>query len=824
MFGVRLCSLEKVNTMKSTTYAILFFLCSFQLFGQTADLIKKQGDLYFNNEQYGNAIEYYKRALLMEEDLSSAKYGLAECYRLTFDYESAESYYEEVAALNSEVFPLAGYYYGLMKKLNGKFEEAILELDRAIEFMKEKGFSEDENYRKFYTQARIDKEGCQFALNELSKPKINRNFQLLGEPVNSTANDYGAYTYRHDSSLVISSGRTSGKGKFVDNKFGEGFGDIFRFDEVTEGVWEESNTKDRFSKNVNTKWGDGAGAFNTERTKYYFTNCNADQGGCQIFLSTLVDGEWTAPEPLNRNVNEPGSNTQHPALTPDGDTLFFASDRTDGQGGYDIWFSVSFTGENWGKPVNMGPQVNTEFDEISPFYDSKERALFLASNGHRGFGGLDIFLAKGKNFFDPEIFNLGAPYNSNQDECFFMLGEKHGYLASNRDGGIGKFDIYNFLIETDEEIITEIEVDEAIAGRNSIFSDDYEFENPDQVKINEIISQLLAAEIANVDLILNSEDAEFFNNLSIDDQEKIERIVKARFRNLAQSDLRALRIEDEFYYQELGKEEKRAVDQMILSRLEQADLALSIQYEDQTMSFYNSLSKADKEKVDQFVAFKLKAAEEILLSPETYNSLDTKSQREVDNITLKYFEEKKNLETLSLNPSSLMFIKNLEGATKANIYTAVKEQIINLTQKDQFAVNENDRIFYQNLSTEDLDKLEGIATAFVTADLDQFENYVTAEEKQFYAKLNSTQKKSADRVLAKLINKILGKDQDVISSFFEWRKMYWQSKEPVIKVLSEVSVLYLLSKVAMRSNNQAGFNLHCIVPANTFKFFFLQHT
>lgn len=744
---------------------LLLLIVAVSVHAQPPNLQIQQADRYFENNQFTEAIKYYQQALAQDEDNTKAKYGLAESYRETLDYESAEYYYGQVARLGSEVYPLAGYYFGLMKKLNGDYNEAIIELDKAVRFLKQNGFSEDDRYRKFYIQAKIEKEGCQFALNELSKPKSNRKFHLLGEPVNTESNEYAAYTYRHDSSLVISSGRAGGTGMLIDNKFGESLADIFRFSEIREDEWKEARDSDRFSRTVNSKWGDGAGAFNKGRTKYYFSQCGNEETGdneevqeCHIFVSELVDGEWQEPKKLNRNINKKGFDSKHPSLSPSGDTLFFASNLPGGMGGLDIWYSVSLAGDNWGAAQNMGDQVNTAFREISPFYDANEKALFFASTGHRGFGGLDIFMARGKNFLNPEIFNIGAPYNSNQDECFFMLGEKHGYVTSNRDGGVGGFDIYTFRIENDDEIISEIQVDEAIAGRNSVFSDDYDFDTQNETKVNEIISQLLAAKIADVDAVLSSEDQKFYNSLSKDDKARVDRIVDARFRNMAQSELRALRIEDEFYYQNLGEEKRKAIDQMILSRIEQNDLALSIQYEEPIIEFYNSLGKEEKEKVDQFIAFKLAEAEKILLSQETYNSLTDEDKRQVDNITLKYFEEKKNLDALPLSPSSLMFIRNLEGVTKQNIYAAVKEQISTLATSDQFKLTEDDKIFYQNLNSQDLDKLEGIATAFIAADLDQFQDYITPSERSFYQLLNKVQRKSADRVLAKLINNIIKSD------------------------------------------------------------------
>ena len=103
--------------MKRTITAALMVIALFS-YGQTPEMVKEQGDLYFENEQYYKAIEFYKTALERDDGLLGASYQLAECYRLTFDPESAEYFYGEVANSSSTAFPLARYYYGLMKKVN----------------------------------------------------------------------------------------------------------------------------------------------------------------------------------------------------------------------------------------------------------------------------------------------------------------------------------------------------------------------------------------------------------------------------------------------------------------------------------------------------------------------------------------------------------------------------------------------------------------------------------------------------------------------------------------------------------------------------------
>jgi outer membrane protein OmpA-like peptidoglycan-associated protein len=138
----------------------------------------------------------------------------------------------------------------------------------------------------------------------------------------------------------------------------------------------------------------------------------------------------------------------HAALSADGQTLFFASDKPGGYGGVDIYKSRRDQSGNWGAPENLGPQINTSGDEMFPFM-SNDSTLYFSSNGHLGLGGLDVFSTNPtgtkEKWTAPE--NLGFPINTNKDDFNYIIDKdnKNGYFASNRDGGKGDDDIYKFV-------------------------------------------------------------------------------------------------------------------------------------------------------------------------------------------------------------------------------------------------------------------------------------------------------------------------------------------------------------------------------------------
>ncbi len=162
-----------------------------------------------------------------------------------------------------------------------------------------------------------------------------------------------------------------------------------------------------------------------------------------IYQAENVADKWVNITLLPFNDKE--YNTVHPSISVEGDILYFASNREGGAGGMDIW-SVKKIGDEWSEPRNLGPSVNTESDEIFPFVHA-DGTLYFASNGHIGFGGLDLFFSRPGVEWTPAT-NLGAPFNSENDDFGFIIDrdKKNGYFSSSRSGGYGADDIYSFYV------------------------------------------------------------------------------------------------------------------------------------------------------------------------------------------------------------------------------------------------------------------------------------------------------------------------------------------------------------------------------------------
>ncbi len=731
---------------------------------QTIADIVKQGDRDRNNGLYVKAINIYKEALEREPRHRGAKFGLAESYRQIFDYEQAEYYYDLVGRSNDPNYGMAKFNHGLMAKLNGKYAEALKIFQNFRQFLEEQKLEDAQNFQYYYKQARIEIDGCQLALNQMTMSHPNHVFQLLDPPANSEYSDYAAFSVDHDSLICLTSARQSGKGSLEDNQFGESFSDLFRF-RFNGSKWEAYDPGDRFEKVVNTKWGDGSGSFNRDRTKFYYTNCDESLGDvCHIFVSELIDGKWSDPKPLNRNVNLDNANSKHPNLSPRGDTLFFASDRKGTYGQLDIWMSVNAGGDNWGPPQNLGKHVNTAFSEISPFYDQNEQVLFFSSNGHRGFGGMDIYVARGNTLNNAEIYNAGVPFNSNKDDIFFFLGLKKGYLTSNRDEGVGKFDIYGFNIQSKHDIVTEISSENTIAGRNSLFADDFNFDNRNTQVINQIISRRLSAAVTGADLVLTSDQLAVFNSLSDDDKNRIDRIVDARMRNMSSNDLRSVRSQDDFYYQNLSSDKRQQVDQLVSSYIEQQGLGLSVSLKDDAKNFYEGVDIKEQEQLDIFISERLKAAKNYLPTTPNYDVLGAEDKARVDGIVTKYVQQKRSLDKLLLSVQENAFVNNMDNPVQVNY--AIRERLVALSRLPEFELKEEDQIFYQNLTEQHKESLKGMASSFLSTDISAFEASTKSEDVQMMSQYTGKRGETMDKLLVKLFSNLADADLYLVETYF----------------------------------------------------------
>ena len=207
-----------------------------------------------------------------------------------------------------------------------------------------------------------------------------------------------------------------------------------------------------FATELKSSHHEGPLTFSSDQKQIFYTRTNTKHGvvqtdsrgkaGLKIYYAYQGAYEWEGIRELDFNSND--FSCVHPSLAPDGNRIFFASDRPGGFGGLDIYLSEWIDGK-WSNPINLGPEVNTSKDEAFPFIHSTGR-LFFSSQGLSGYGGWDVFMIDLSGMNWGKVYDLPAPYNSPEDDFGFILDESgnRGYLSSNRPGGMGKDDLYTF--------------------------------------------------------------------------------------------------------------------------------------------------------------------------------------------------------------------------------------------------------------------------------------------------------------------------------------------------------------------------------------------
>lgn len=418
-------------------------------------------------KDYYAAIHYYNSYLEAKPSEKKARYALATNYRLVRNYLKAEAVYKVLIEQEFEKEPLLVFYYANMLKTNGKCEKAI-PIYQA--FMKDyRGEKDDRRYIKISKNAVL---GCESLNSEQPSRKIT--ITQLNEDING-AHMEASPIYLSEDEILFNSLKLAGENNFAMNADSLPVREFYIAAKNQQREWSLKGDWALSPKVENSQLANGS--FNLDKTRFYFSACKTSTSGkvnCDIYVLDLSD---KSPEPvkLPDEVNSKYTETQVAVGLDfkDREVVYFVSDRKEGKGGLDIWYSTYDAKRNTYKSArNCGSKVNSVGDELTPFINPRNRKLFFSSNGHPGYGQLDVFEAAGERSKWSEPLNMGNAVNGGNDELYYIESIKggSGFFVSNRKGKLASSnssccdDLYYF-VDT-ESILRDLSGDAREKGSN----------------------------------------------------------------------------------------------------------------------------------------------------------------------------------------------------------------------------------------------------------------------------------------------------------------------------------------------------------------------
>lgn len=421
-------------------WGMLFF--SQNAFAQTARM--KQALKEYNAFRYKDAVKTFEEVIKKEPENQEAKEKIAHSYRMLNDSKNAEKWYAEVVK-DANTDPENQYHYAQFLAQNQKYPES------------------KRWYESYAKIVKSDKRGKDFSKSYTDVDKFFQDadrYTIENAPFNSPDADFSPAYYQ--GGVVFASNRVK-KEKDKENNLihewtGKPFLDLYY---SAGGV----ATPKLLSKKLNSPYHEGSSFFYNNENSVIFTRNNYKDGKYEksadeinklkLYYAQKVSGDWGNIQEFPFNDNE--YSVGHPAISPDGSTLYFMSDMGGTLGGTDI-FMCTMQGGTWSRPVNLGETINTKGNEAFPYVDANNN-LYFASNGHAGLGGYDVFVSKNHQGKFSRPYNIGAPINSNKDDfgLIYDVDNNEGYFSSNRDGGKGDDDIYKFSIKSCNLVVVVVD-------------------------------------------------------------------------------------------------------------------------------------------------------------------------------------------------------------------------------------------------------------------------------------------------------------------------------------------------------------------------------
>ncbi|MCC5931069.1 MAG: OmpA family protein [Cyclobacteriaceae bacterium] len=376
-----------------------------KLYQEAEDKIKQR--------DFQSAITLLEKAVERDDSFYEAHLRAAFCHEFMRDLPAQLYHLEQVIKLRPGDSRIKNVYFSLAKAYfnSGQYDKSY---DRLVEFQ-----------RFPVSDARIKIESDQlmenivFARDQIKNP-IDIQPRPLPDIINTFPLQYFPVLTADENTI------------FFTRRLGNAFHhdeDIYIAEKDESGQWQAPVP---ISPNINSQFNEGTCTISADGRTLIFTTCEGRKGygSCDLYLSVKDGDEWSVPVNLGPQINSRYWESQ-PSLSADGRTLYFVSDRPGGQGKRDLWMSELNESDQWKPARNLGPEINTPEDEVSPYIHVNGFTLFFASKGHPGMGGFDLYSAERKNTGWSKPVNLGYPINTHDDQVslFVSTDGKRGYYS-----------------------------------------------------------------------------------------------------------------------------------------------------------------------------------------------------------------------------------------------------------------------------------------------------------------------------------------------------------------------------------------------------------
>ena len=427
-------------------FVLIFILLGGNSFGQhtislstSSRKAKKhyeKAEYYLQKRNHQSAILSLQNAIKLDNEFVEALLLLGELYENTDQDSLALTSYEKVMKVDSNFYNPIYYYAGELAFKRGEYLRA-------------------KNHFKKYLQAnslqnkeKAEKQlaNCTFAIEALKHP-VNFEPMNMGSTINTDRPEYFPAITADNSTFLFTR-------MLRDSRALQGQQEDFFISYKKDSIWQKS---ENIGLPINTPFNEGAPNLSPDGNILFFTACETPRGygpnrnglgRCDIFYALKEGTKWTVPRNLGEPINSKYWDSQ-PSFSSDGKTLYFVSNRDNG---YNIFVSELGKDKQWSEPKALSDKINSEGIESSVFIHPDNQTLYFASNGFPGMGGMDLFYSKKDSLGEwQEAVNLGYPINTNKDENSILISSdgKTAYFASDRKGGFGDLDIYQFDLPKD---------------------------------------------------------------------------------------------------------------------------------------------------------------------------------------------------------------------------------------------------------------------------------------------------------------------------------------------------------------------------------------